>query len=375
MHTATCTHSNTQSKRLDELLDAPFIKTIVKEIGNPKNVTILVAGKVGVGKSTLLNALIGMDVAKTGDDVTGMTKAIEMFTLTKKGININIIDTPGLGDMDMEDEDTLQNAIQEGRQIDLLLFCWKIKDRLDRAALEQIKTIRDILGEDMWKRAVFVLTFANEYNKPEEEKGFNAKEFIAKLNQWERELKKRMKKIIDPEIAENIPIVPTGYKEPQLPDRPSWISEFWIQGFRRMGFKAMIKLVLINEDRIQSSTQNMKLSQDMYGNPEDQPLFTCHMSKEERFMSPEQYRAAAQAIGAIFVGTATFFTIGGAPFVAAGMGGGALLGTATANWLFNNKGKGDNDCVEDMIFKSLVITFMEEYPEYDYIYEPLKDEL
>ena len=377
MRTATCTHSNTQSKRLDILLAEPFVQNIVREIENPKNVTILIAGKVGVGKSSLVNALIGMDVAKTGDDVTSVTKAIDIITLTKKGININIIDTPGLGDMDVEDELTLQNANQEGRRIDLLLFCWKIRERFDRSALEQIKTIRDILGEDMWKRAVFVLTFANEYNKPEEGKGFNAKEFIAKLKEWEREFKKRMKKIINPEIAEKIPIVPTGHKEPHLPDRLSWISEFWIQGFRRMGFRAMIKLVLINQERIQSSMHNMKLSQNMYGNPEEQPLFTCHMSKEERSVvkSQEQYTAAGQAIGAILVGTATFFTPGGAPFVMFGMTGGAALGIATVNWFFNNKGKADNDCVEDMIFKSLIITFIEEYPEYDYIYEPLKNEL
>ena len=356
-------------------MNNPFIKEIIGEIEDDKNVTILVTGETGVGKSSLINGLIGMVVAKTGSDVAGVTKATNIITMTKKGIAINIIDTPGFNDRFLKDEDTLQNAHQKGGQIDLLLFCLKIKGRFMKHHVVEMKTITDVLGEDIWKKAVFVLTFANKFNDSTEEE--NVKELQTKLNEWERELKMSMKEIINHEIAEKIPIVPTGHKEPQLPGRPSWISEFWIQGFRRMSFKSMLKLVLINEERIHSSMHDLKLSQDMYGNPEDQPLFPCHMSKEERsaFMSPEQYRAAAQAIGAIFVGTATFFTLGSAPFVAAGMAGGALLGTATANWLFNNKGKGDNDCVDDAITKSLIIAFMEEYPKHKYIYEPLKDEL
>lgn len=39
-------------------------------------------------------------------------------------------------------------------------------------------------------------------------------------------------------VAETISIVPAGFKEPQLPDRPSWLREFWVQGFRKMSFKS-----------------------------------------------------------------------------------------------------------------------------------------
>ena len=235
-----------------------------------------------------------------------------------------------------------------------------------------MKLIRDILGEDMWKKGVFVLTYANElkFNIPDKEKEFNDK-----LNEWERELKEKIeeKKIIDPEIAEKIPIVPAGCKEPELPDRLSWISELWIQGFRRMGFRAMVKLLLINQKRIQGSrSTNNRKSKDM--NLENQPLFTCHMTMEEslKFVSAKQVRAAGQAVGAILIGTATLFMPLSVEFVGAGMMGGSYLGNATVNWVLNRKVT-DIDCIEKVIFSSLIKTFMEEYPEYDY--KSQKDEL
>ena len=235
------------------------------------NVTILVTGRVGVGKSALINALVGMDLAKTGDTVNKVTKNVNMIRMIRKGITIKIIDTPGFGALDMNDEDTVQKIIQKSGQIDLFLFCVIISHRLGRADLETMKIISDVFGEDVWKKAVFVLTFANRFNDLDEK--INVKEFNATLNNWERDLKKAMKKIIDPEIAEKIPIVPTGHKEPHLPDRPSWIGEFWIQGFRRMGFKAMVGLYIISQERLHST------STEMHTAPERQPLIACHMTK------------------------------------------------------------------------------------------------
>ena len=65
-------------------------------------------------------------------------KSFDMIRVTRKGINMNIIDTdtPGFGDMDMDDEDTVQRIIQESGQIDLLLFCLSINSRLHRHNFE-----------------------------------------------------------------------------------------------------------------------------------------------------------------------------------------------------------------------------------------------
>ena len=374
LYTATCTQSNAQRKLFDQILDnpdmMPIVRKIIGELEDPISIEVLIIGEVGVGKSTLVNGLVGTNLTKTGDSVSAVTKVVDKIKMIKNGIEINIIDTPGLGDLDLEDEDTLQNAIEKGGKIDLFLFCLKITDRLDRQAIEEMKTISDVLGEDIWKRAVFVLTFANEYNRPEKEKLFSKK-----LNEWETALKKEInkKKIIAPEIAEKIPIVPAGYKEPHLPNRPSWISEFWIQGFRRMGFMAMVKLVIINQERIQSSANNME---DMYGNPGDQPLLTCYMTTEKRtgWVNPEQYRAASQVVGT-YVGAVVTMIPGAELILNTGKSWGASIAHLALNWL----GIGDENpnekfnCFDEAIMKSLIATFMEEYPEYSF--EPPKDEL
>ena len=314
------------------------------------NVSILVTGMVGLGKWTLINALVGMNLAKTGVSVHSVTRNVNMIRMISNGININIIDTPGFGALDMDDEDTVQKIIQESGQIDLFLFYLRIKDRLQRSNLEEMKIIRNVLGEDVWSRAVFVLDFTNVYNEPG-----NEKEFSTILNNWERDLKKAMKKIIDPKIAEKIPIVPIGYKELHLPDRPNWISEFWIQGFRRMGFRTMVKLMLINKEWAQNSANNMKPSQDMYGNPEDQPLLTSHVSKEKGWISPNQYRAVSQLVCAV-IGGVSLLSTGSPQAIYYGVYYGHLIGSLTTDLVLN-----------------VIAAFTEEDPEYSS--EPPKDEL
>ena len=322
------------------------------------NVSILVTGRTGVGKSALINALVGMDLAQTGDSVKTVTKHVQIIRVTRKGINMNIIDTP-------DDEDTAQMIIQESGQIDLLLFCLKINDRLDRFHLRDMKIFRDVFGEDVWKKGVLVLTFANEYNEPGKENKFNDR-----LNEWERELKKRMKMIIDPEIAEKIPIVPAGHKEPHLPDRPSWISEFWIQGFRRMGFKAMVGLYIISQEQLHSATTEMHTA------PDRQPLIPCHMTKVK-----VEKKSGMSENEVIFV---RFLVTTIVSVTEKAVSGSALVGPFVGQWTsakminyFKSTRVEEEEivtCHEDAIIGSLILAFNEEYPEY-VIFQKLNDKL
>ena len=55
---------------------------------------ILVIGKSGVGKSTLINAVLGKERAKTGWGTTGVTKELEIYEGTKE-LCFRLIDTIG----------------------------------------------------------------------------------------------------------------------------------------------------------------------------------------------------------------------------------------------------------------------------------------
>lgn len=68
------------------------INAIADKIKNLKTLNIIVAGKTGVGKSTLINAVFREKLAETG---MGKPVTDHMCKITKKGISLAIYDTRG----------------------------------------------------------------------------------------------------------------------------------------------------------------------------------------------------------------------------------------------------------------------------------------
>ena len=297
------------------------------------SIQVLVMGKVGVGKSTLVDALIG------GDSVLNVTSQLEKKIVIKNGILINICDTPGLANVDLEDDDTLQYALQECREIDLLLFCISMTDRIGRVDIEEMKAITDIFTIDIWKKAMFVLTFANTY-KPDQKE-----QFVDKVEEWTQELKERISKIIGPELGSKVPVVPAGHDAPNLPDRASWISEFWIQGFRRMG---------LSRARLHSNTEEMKLSQEMYTTPD----VACDMTTEEAVMSESEIRITGLIVGGIVVGAiGTYAIVRGVPLLMVDVGVAVLaVSIEVLNYFGQNNEEETFNCHKEALN-------IEEYPE------------
>ena len=73
-----------------------------------KNVNILVTGATGVGKSSTINALFNMELAKVGVGVDPETSVIEHYELE----NLTIWDTPGVGD-NVQTDKAIKRAIIE----------------------------------------------------------------------------------------------------------------------------------------------------------------------------------------------------------------------------------------------------------------------
>ncbi|MBO4346188.1 MAG: ribosome small subunit-dependent GTPase A [Lachnospiraceae bacterium] len=95
-------------KEIYKGIDAPLIFTSAKEKINIDTVkellkgkTTAVAGPSGVGKSTLINAIVGKDIMETGDISRKTqrgkhtTRHTEMFEFDVDGVDSFILDTPG----------------------------------------------------------------------------------------------------------------------------------------------------------------------------------------------------------------------------------------------------------------------------------------
>ena len=88
---------------------------------------IMVAGKVGAGKSALVNGLIGREVAVEGDSAASVTTTVNQYKKVINGVAVIIFDTPGFFDPKAGcDHKTLREICQETKgTIDLLLICVK----------------------------------------------------------------------------------------------------------------------------------------------------------------------------------------------------------------------------------------------------------
>lgn len=74
---------------IDEILNEAINKATTER----GNITVLIAGRTGVGKSTLINSIFQSNIAETGQ---GRPVTVNTRELTKEGVPITIFDTRGL---------------------------------------------------------------------------------------------------------------------------------------------------------------------------------------------------------------------------------------------------------------------------------------
>ena len=195
------------------------------------SITVMVVGKPGIGKSTLVNGLLGQNVAEVGRKgkiyTKGVTTAVKDYKLEHNGSTARVYDTPGLLDPTLKEE-TMSKIETAYSEVDLLLLCIRMAD--DRFIKgDENNTVIDLLekslGENIWKKTLVVLVFANEKvsGLKTGARDFCVKtDFLECLKCWEEVLRSRI-----PEIRG---VVPTGHiSQGKIlkSDKYHWLSNFW----------------------------------------------------------------------------------------------------------------------------------------------------
>ena len=204
---------------------------------------VVVGGKVQTGKSSLINSLAGTEVAKeylSPKDQSSKCNAygtqVEVYDRQKKKtINVLLWDSPGLGGAFGNNEENIHQVVQKVRGTDLLVYCLDMRMRLEQDDVDGIIQLTNHLGKEIWKKAVFALTYANGVNPPPHSTTDRIRFFRQSLSEWESVIKQvlRNKATLSEDEISRVAIVPVGYRNHPPPDRSDWLTPFWRKVFHK----------------------------------------------------------------------------------------------------------------------------------------------
>jgi uncharacterized protein (DUF697 family)/GTP-binding protein EngB required for normal cell division len=137
---------------LDEFnLEKFFREGIAQTLGGRARLNVMLAGRVGVGKSTLVNAIFGETIALTGVGAS-ITQKIERYV--RPNLPISVYDTPGI-ELGVEAEVVAKTYLteikkqmgDEDTRIHFCLYCVRARDeRFEQVEADIVRALaRDVL--------------------------------------------------------------------------------------------------------------------------------------------------------------------------------------------------------------------------------------
>ena len=146
------------------------INAVAEKIKNLKTLNIIVAGKTGVGKSTLINSVFREKLAETG---LGRPITDHMRRITKKGVPLVIYDTRGfeLGkEVQAEVKAEVVETINKGlatHDINQAIHCiwYCINTASNRVEPEEIEWLREMSRENQITQVPIIIVLTQSFSK------------------------------------------------------------------------------------------------------------------------------------------------------------------------------------------------------------------
>ena len=249
---------------------------------------VLVIGRTGVGKSTLINNLLGKEVASVGHTLQSETPTVNPHEGTVEGVPIVVFDTPGLGDIKGEEEEAkhlymMKDLLARGK-IHLVVYCFQMnKTIMISSHVGPLRKYHQI-GVD-WKRSIIALTFGDALYVPKSDQERPMCHFFdERLAFWQKELKKELVETVgvSSDVAEQLEMYPTTpLPQDQLPNGNPWYVPLWLHIVEILPPAATVRYLDIHRNNIcdeQAPSLNKNAKVEVKLTKEDKNRFTASVT-------------------------------------------------------------------------------------------------
>lgn len=169
-----------------------------------KRGNVLVIGNSGVGKSTLINAVLGEDCAVTGYGTTGTTDKLNIYE--SKNVPFRVIDTAGFEPSFIKERKAVgavkkwsKESVKVGKedtQINVIWFC--VEGTSSKLFPKAIKDLSR--ATSMWPSIPVIVVITKSYSIPERKRNI---EMVHNAFASQKRYSKNLKKVI-PVVAQTL---------------------------------------------------------------------------------------------------------------------------------------------------------------------------
>ena len=248
-------------ENVGEETNVNVVEQFEQVLRNANKICILVVGTSGDGVSTLLNGVFGEEKYRSRENTNEFTVVESTFRI-RSAVNVTVIDCRNLHAnlMTLSIERNVSEVIEKVKPHgtpDLILYSQKMgenivisqakhKSVIARLAAGFANLDENMAYKDIWKRCLFVLTFANEYETSINEQRDKEKRFNCRWDEWKTTLKQTLN---DSKVYVPMKVCIAGFRESKLHQSNHWLSDIWLAAFLTLPKSAALALLRINAFR------------------------------------------------------------------------------------------------------------------------------